>query len=60
MAQWLHGYSMDMVNFKLSVRTFAACFEQVTIWEAMEDDFVMIGCSGDFSPDFSMMTERID
>jgi len=60
MAQWFHGYSMDMANFNLIVRTFASCFGQVTIWEAMEDDFVMIGCTGDFSPNFALMGERID
>ncbi|MGA1792189.1 MAG: fused MFS/spermidine synthase, partial [bacterium] len=52
MAQWFHGYSMDMENFRLIVRTFARCFDQVTMWEAMEDDYILIGVAEDYAPDF--------
>lgn len=59
MAQWFHGYSMDMVNFKIIVRTFSECFKYVSIWETMERDFILIGSSERLSPDFDLMEERM-
>lgn len=59
MAQWFHGYAMDMRSFRMIVRTFARCFPYVSIWETAEGDFVLIGSAHARDLDFQAMRDRV-
>ncbi|MGB2867501.1 MAG: fused MFS/spermidine synthase [Bacteroidota bacterium] len=46
MVQWLHLYEIDDETFKLVVRTFASSFSEVTVWQPMSSDVILIGSVG--------------
>lgn len=44
MCQWIHAYNLTPEDFKMVVRTFAAVFPGVSLWDAhLGSDFLLIG-----------------
>ena len=56
---WLADYNLDLEGFRSIVRTFHSVFEHVTLWNAMEGDYLMIGSERGPSVDLEVLTARM-
>lgn len=41
--QWVQGYSLDPVDLRMVMRTFASVFPRVTLWRGEPADFLLVG-----------------
>lgn len=60
MVQWLHLYEIDDETFKLVVRTFARSFSEVTVWQPMSSDVILIGSVGQCDIDLNRMNASFE
>ena len=42
-AQWFHLYESDTETVSMVLRTYCAVFDQVAVWQALEQDFILLG-----------------
>jgi tetratricopeptide (TPR) repeat protein len=59
MVQWFHTYEMTDDTLRLLLRTFAASFEQVTLWSPKAGDLLLLGSREPLDVDFSGSTARL-
>ncbi|MDC0357582.1 fused MFS/spermidine synthase [Oligoflexia bacterium] len=64
MVQWFHSYAIDDELVRLILRTFAASFEHVTLWNtiqnsAVDGDFLLIGSSRPLVPSYSAVEAKL-
>jgi spermidine synthase len=60
MVQWFHTYEMTDDTLRLLLRTFAASFEHVTVWNALAADIVLIGSQAPLNFDAAKSEERFE
>ncbi|MBI2985988.1 MAG: fused MFS/spermidine synthase [Deltaproteobacteria bacterium] len=59
LVQWFHSYEMTDETLRLVLRTFAAAFEHVTLWNSMTADLLLIGSSKPLAVDFKKSLDRL-
>jgi len=60
MVQWVQAYEIDDEAFKIVLRTFHSVFPEVTVWQPINSDIIMIGSQKKISPDLGASGERIE
>jgi spermidine synthase/Tfp pilus assembly protein PilF len=60
MVQWFHTYEMTDDTLRLLLRTFAASFEHVTLWNALSADIILIGSRAPLNLDVAKSAERFE
>lgn len=55
MVQWFHDYEMNDDLFRLTLRTFRSSFPNVTLWNVVDNDVLLVGSVEPFTPDFQAM-----
>jgi predicted membrane-bound spermidine synthase len=59
MVQWFHLYEVDDETFRLVVRTFRSVFPQVTVWQSMATDVLLVGSSELLGLDEEMLAAKL-
>jgi spermidine synthase len=60
MIQWIHGYEMTDEILQLVLRTFAASFEHVTLWNTDFTDLILVGSRKPLRVDFEKSAARLN
>jgi predicted membrane-bound spermidine synthase len=55
MVQWFHDYEMNDDLFRMTLRTFRSSFPNVTLWNVVENDVLLVGSVESAAIDFAAM-----
>jgi hypothetical protein len=55
MVQWFHEYEMNDELFRMTLRTFASSFPNVTLWNLADNDVLLVGSVEPAATDFAAM-----
>jgi spermidine synthase len=59
MAQWLQTYEMDDETVRLVLRTFRAVFPEVTVWQSLTSDYILLGSREPLPLDAALLARRL-
>jgi spermidine synthase len=59
MAQWLQTYEMDDETVRLVLRTFRAVFPEVTVWQSLTSDYILLGSAAPLRLEGALLTDRL-
>jgi len=59
MASWFHSYRMASSDFKMILNSFLQAFPEMTVWQTMRADYLLIGSDGPIRVDLQQLDARV-